>query len=377
MTTFPAHLILSKQTKTLLTPAQKTFNRLKTKIKALQKKQEEVTRELDESLQFYYARIVPEEDVLRSVLAERAKIAYRVYKTSKAFSKKDLKILRELILEDVNVVCTMNMPCSIPNEIKKIFEELNEVNYEELYSKELANVKNKMEKKLKDLGVEIDLAQDNKNQSQEEIVRNLSRLLGKAFEDQEALHRETQTTNKQREKEEKKRAFEETQKKSLNSIYKQLVRVLHPDLEQDSEQKIWKEELIRKLTSAYAKNDLYALLAIEMEWVKRSTGQVQTQTNEQFEIYNAILKDQIKTQQANIDMLLLHPKYIPIQRFYNHHFDGMVSLKSQYDLLKNDVLEYQKQVTYLQTQEAVEFLKSAIKDRQARPPKIDFFWDGF
>ncbi len=55
-------------------------------------------------------------------------------------------------------------------------------------------------------------------------------------------------------------------KRNLKSLYKQLAKVLHPDLETDPESKLQKEEWMKRLTSAHALGDLRELLSIEFEW---------------------------------------------------------------------------------------------------------------
>lgn len=66
--------------------------------------------------------------------------------------------------------------------------------------------------------------------------------------------------------------MEEMQEKGINSIYKQLTKVFHPDLEHDSAQKAHKEELMKRLTTAYKSNDLYALVILAMEWMNGSNN---------------------------------------------------------------------------------------------------------
>ena len=59
------------------------------------------------------------------------------------------------------------------------------------------------------------------------------------------------------EKEERTRQAEQLRNKSITSIYKQLAKVLHPDLEPDAERKQAKGTLMQELTAAYRNNDLH------------------------------------------------------------------------------------------------------------------------
>lgn len=367
MTASKAPTISGKTKKPLLAPLERTFNRLRTKIEALQKKQKEVTKELDASLQFYYAKMRSEEVVLRELFVERVKLSYQFYKTSKHFSKLERKKLKQLIINDINVVFSMSDGSDIPAEIKDIFGVLNGVNYDKCVAEELELIKNEMKEQFKEFGVDIDLSEINASNSQDEIMQKLFHSLGKAVKGEKAFHEEPSKTKKQHEKEQKKQAFEDMQKKTINDIYRQLARVLHPDLERDSEQKLVKEELMKKLTGAYKKNDLYGLLTLEMEWLSHSSEKMQLQSNEQLEVYNTVLKDQVKALQNSIDMLILHPKYMPIERYCGKNFNGvngLLSLNVRYTMLKKNILSIQATVAQLKTSEAVEVLKDAIKELQ-------------
>ncbi|MFH1831748.1 MAG: hypothetical protein ABH827_02990 [bacterium] len=296
-------------------------------MKVLQAQQQDKTQELDLALQFYYEKIRPDEVILQGLFIERVTIAYQIYKTSKDFSKAERKDLKKIVMDEVNVVFSLGDGYNIPVEVKEIFSDLNGVDYDET------------------LAAELELFEDENQMA--------------------SSRRESKKTKKQREKESKKSEFEALLKQNINSTYKQLARVLHPDLEQNSEQKIVKEELMKTLTIAYKNNDLYELLNLELECLKHSASTKQTQNNEKLEIYNTVLADQVKTLQVTIDTLFQDPKYAPLGRYYNDRFNGIFSLKFKYEQLKNEVRAMQKFVNRLKTPAVVGIFKIAIKERRA------------
>ena len=77
---------------------------------------------------------------------------------------------------------------------------------------------------------------------------------------------------RQLKREEKARQAEEMRKRSIASMYKQLARAVHPDLEQDAERRRQKETVMQELTAAYRNNDLHTLLRLELEWIRREEG---------------------------------------------------------------------------------------------------------
>ena len=358
--------LVAKKEKPTLTYNQKTFNKLIKTVKDLQIKQKETDRDLDIALQFYYASIKPDEAVLLQSVIERINIAYQFYKTPKNLSKAELKVFKEWLAEEVGEVFATGDFHEIPAEIKSIFKELNGVACEDEFAEELEATKDQIRERFKKLGIDIDLSDINASDPQEEIMRKIFLKMGQAASDNKNFNQENFSeapkTKKQLEKELKKNAFEAMQAKSLSSIYKQLARALHPDLEQNIEQKIWKEELMKKLTTAYDDNDLYSLLTIEMEWMNRSAGKMQSQNDDELKVYNSILRDQVKELEATIDMLWMHPRYIPIQRFYNNKFDGISSLKKAHIELKKLIQNIQGNIARLKTPEVKIVFKEIIKE---------------
>src|SRR5205823_6427352 len=81
-------------------------------------------------------------------------------------------------------------------------------------------------------------------------------------------------TKRQMEKEALRRNAEEVRKKSISTIYKQLARILHPDLEPDAALRERKVVLMQQLTAAYRDNDLHTLLRMELEWIQKEQGDV-------------------------------------------------------------------------------------------------------
>lgn len=354
--------VIVKKEKPILTSHQKAFNRLIKRVEELQIKQEATSHEVNLALQFYYDTIKPDEALLSQALIERIKIAYQFYKNSKELSKNERKLFKMWLADEVGQVCNMNDPSKMPDEIKKIFKELNGVDYKESLAQEMEGLQERIQN---EFGMDVDLSDVDLQGTQEDIMRNIFFKMGQTASNHQQSFRETPKTKKQLEKESKKQAIEEMQSKSLHTIYKQLVRVLHPDLEQDSQKRAWKEELMKKLTTAYENNDLYSLLTIEMEWMNFSVGKIQSQNDEDLKIYNAILKDQIQELQVNIEMLIMHPRNVAIQRFYQDGFDGVSSLKTKAIELKKLIQETQEIIARLQTPQAKTIFKEIIQERIA------------
>src|SRR5262249_8383155 len=94
--------------------------------------------------------------------------------------------------------------------------------------------------------------------------------------------------------------------------YKQLARVLHPDLERDNERQKQKVELMQELTVAFHQNDLHTLLRLQMQWIENEGGNIEALTEERLGLYNEVLAGQVDGLEKRLRDLVLHPRYRPI-----------------------------------------------------------------
>lgn len=369
-------LLVVKQPNPVRSEAHKAFNKLSGQIKALKSAYEAKTHKLDEAMQFYFSHIVPQEGVLLAVLIERIQVSYQVYKTSNKFSKADIKKVKQLILGDIYMVGEMSEGEAVTPEIRAIWSELSGIKCDEPLSS-CSAIAGKVSaeglaKQFKNIfGIDIDPADIDMDKSPEEIVKlfldeqnEQGQKAQSAQPDEEPVEPDIKT-KKQEEQERKQKAFESVCAATVGSIYKQLVKAMHPDLEQDPARKIIKEEFVKRLISAYEDNDLYTLLAIKMEWAEHSAsaGQVVAQEGEILEGYIIVLKEQVKALRADTDMLILSPRYAPIADLCGDRDDGFMSrLKAEYNLLKKEIGSFKNMVARLRTSQAHVIIKSALKE---------------
>jgi hypothetical protein len=223
-----------------------------------------------------------------------------------------------------------------------------------------------MEQMFKDQGIDIDLSEINFTDDPYDVISKMHEKIG----DQFAKMSENQPppkpkTKRQIEKERKEQELENLQKRGLATIYKQLAKVLHPDLEQDPILKKEKEELMKKLTTAYQKNDLHTLLSLEMEWMSRSennVAQISFSGDEQMKIYNSLLKEQTEMLQHEIDRLSLHPRYFSIQYYLSDDYLPPLNLMLvDLEQMRTDSRLYQKTINGLQSSESKQILTEILE----------------
>ncbi len=352
---------IKKSKKHRYTPEQKEFYRLKKKVEWLQNEQKNRQVQLDHCLEFYLKKIAPEEEKMHCSMMERAQLIYLFYKTEKCFSKKERKVLKIILMNSVDQVFETVEFGKIFPVIKQIFKELNGYDFGDIAARELELTKSELKEMFKEKGVDVDFSGIDCDDSHEEILRKMFDSVGAAFSEQEETQQEEKPKTKhQLEKEQRRKEAEELQKRSLNTIYKQLAKVFHPDLEPDIEQKARKEIFMKKLTNAYENNDLYALLALENEWMNVSSSQAALQSREQLKIFSSILRDQIRALQDSLGMLITHPKYFPIHRFFEYSYGGIGVLQRAYQEISGDARALQQLVKEMKGPRAEMILRATI-----------------
>jgi hypothetical protein len=298
-----------------LTKAQQIFNRLVARIESLRLKLERETRRLDDALAYYGEHLYPRlrrQTELRKGLV-RALGAFLDEKRLKG--KIARSTLRQIIANQLQGIFFEEGSLS-DDDLRALFERVHGQGFEEFEREEMEEARQQIESVFGDLGIEIDLTDIKPGMSEETLAAKAAEMARRfrqnAEEERQSSSPPRRKTQRQMEKEERQRLAEELRKKTVASIYKQLARVLHPDLELDPTRKAQKEVLMQELTVAYRNNDMHTLLRLEMEWIQREEGNLERLTDEKLAIYNQTLKEQVQNLEQELHELPCHPRYQPI-----------------------------------------------------------------
>jgi len=90
----------------------------------------------------------------------------------------------------------------------------------------------------------------------------------------------------------KRQLDERNSTKAVRTLYMDLVKTFHPDREPDEAEKERKTTIMQRVTEAYEKGDLMALLRLQLEFNRIDQQQLDTLVDEQLRYYNRILKQQ-------------------------------------------------------------------------------------
>ncbi len=178
-------------------------------------------------------------------------------------------------------------------------------------------------------GVELDLGDLDPSGDPEEFERTVRERLAAAaalFEDAPtATKPPRKPTKAQAEKERKRLELENAKNRDLKSLFKQLAKAFHPDLEPDPLLKEHKKVWMQRLNTAHAASDLREMLQLEMEWLGEEATNLSTAGDEKLKVYCMVLKEQIADLKAKIHTLKYEPQYGPLHRFIDPFFGTLAS----------------------------------------------------
>lgn len=353
-------LTITKQKQQVLSKPQQTFNRLVKKIEKLQQEIADNNRILGEKLEYYGKHIHPLEQQSVASRKQVVKLLFPFYTAKKPLTKKDKNALKEILITQLNYIFSHDQE-KPDEELQEIFEAVEGMTFKEATDQDLEIMKSQMSAMFESFGFKMDFNDLHPDMAEEEIMRKMQEQVKEQAEAFEQRKSNRKKTKKQLEKEEREKQIAEIKNKSIGRIYKQLAKVLHPDLEQDIEQKAYKELRMRELTAAYENNDLHTLLRLELEWLQKEENNLEQLTDEKLSIYNEVLKEQAAELEAESMMQLEHPRYQPLLRFVMFPMQlRYLNLSHKKKDLDKSLKSLEKSISRLKGEDALEEVKEVI-----------------
>ena len=245
-------------------------------------------------------------DALEALMMERIE---QLFADPAGLSEEQLEAIDALAMDIEGPEAPDEVPT--PEEQKMIREEFDEI--KKIFAATAAKA-----------GVKLDFENLDPDCDPDEFIKEMARRLasaGSGFQDP-AMGRAPQHERKRKptkaaiERERLKREIEEAKKRDFKSLYKQLAKILHPDLEPDPTLKSHKEVWMKRLTAAHADGDLREMLAIEMEWLGEESGNLANASDEKLRAYSMVLKEQLAELKERTRFLSYQPEYAPLHRFF-------------------------------------------------------------
>lgn len=351
-------LTIDPNDKSPLGKKRKQFNNLLQKIDELKDTIRQLEDQMQSGMVFFHAEILPLQLKQQQVQADYVRKLHQLY-PHKTFTKKEREKIVDLILSAAaEILGTVDTDEKTEfADIQEIFDLYNEDSWEEIQAEERQQVNETANAFFASMGVDLNLDPDDDLETvQEKTMAAAERFKQEAVEREEAAAKAPKN---------KKQAAQEAQalnvQKVSKTIYNDLVKLLHPDLEQDEALKMEKTEAMKKVNLAWQNNDFFGLLGLQSEYLSKHGDDIARLPDQQFKYYITVLK----TQKAELEAQLGTYEMIPGMAGYVYrHLTSpnaytMRALRAQAIREEKETLKDQQH--NLKLTQSPETLKSALK----------------
>ncbi len=358
-------LTISKAGKQQLTKNQQAFNKLTQRIEKLQKDIEKKQLQFDMALKVYGNELYPAQQKL---LESRRKLiivlwevykSYKLSKTEQRHLKNVLQFHMQELIEDTTAE---------PDEvIQQIFSELEGISYDKMVQEDKELRDAEMKEALKKMKVNMDgVDMEDEAAMAGKFAEAQQKILEKEAEHKEREEKrqaKKKKTSKQEESEKMRKAVDEMKQKNISTIYKQLAKLFHPDLEQDEERKVEKGILMKELIAAYEAKNLHALLTLELKWIHKETDHLESLTEEKLKIYLEILREQASNLEYQKIMVAQQPSYAMLFSVFGFSVQQypVEIVKTEVKKTIGIVQEFESDINNFESDRALRHVKEMLK----------------
>ncbi|GAA4440312.1 J domain-containing protein [Pontibacter saemangeumensis] len=202
-------------------------------------------------------------------------------------------------------------------------------------------------------GLEVEV--DDFDQIEEQILQQLEEREKERSEKKSARKK----TKAQLAKEEKRKAEMSNISKASRRVYTDLVKLLHPDKEQDEATRAWKEEAMKQITHAYKQDDFFELLRLRMEHIPEQDKNLDQLPEEQLKYYLKLLNEQVRDLEDQQYAFFSGPD----ASFYHQYCGNPKQMDQKFGTAKNDLKKELKQLKQdLQNLEEPAYLRAFLKE---------------
>jgi hypothetical protein len=270
------------------------FNKKIKRIEALKQELNKIKEQLDYTRTRLISEIMPLYEQVRVKQRKYIVILDAAYESGN-FKKKEAETLMEHILELCEHVMikqefTEEEITEEDQQIQQIKEKYEALLFTEEERELMENTTKEMMSNL--FGIDLDELRKNPD----DYLEKKEKQHKQEEEQREASFRKTQANKKKTKKQiQEEQKLEEEKKmlsKDIRTIYTTLAKELHPDLEQNEQERQRKTEMMKRVTAAYESNDLFELLRLQIEY-NIEHERIDSLVEAQIKRYNQLLQEQI------------------------------------------------------------------------------------
>jgi len=309
----PVSIKVAQSDKSPRAKRYKQFNTLLNKINKLKQELETLKEQMSSGLAFFHKEIRPLHQRQQDLMVKQVEALHRAY-PHKTFGKKEREKIAHLIVvrcENLFQVQDRDFP-----ELTEIFNFYSDQTREELAAEAKQANREMAEDMLHSFGLDIELDDED---DLEEILAKAEAAAERQKQEKAEKSAKRPKTERQQLKEEQERQKEKDIQKVSKNIYSELVRLLHPDREQDEAERVIKTSAIQRVNEAYERNDLFELLNLQAEYLQKEGDQLTLLPEKEFKYYLDVLRSQEQELQQTLNM----SKFIPgtegyVAQFFCH-----------------------------------------------------------
>ena len=368
-------LTISKGVKQQLSANQQAFNRLSKRIEKLQTDIKKKQLQFDLALQLYGSDFCPVQVMVLESRHKLISLLWEIYKNNR-LSKTDQRHLKAILQYHLQEYFS-NTETEPDEVIQNIFSAIEGISYDAMMQKENDEDDAEMYAMFDRLNVDmqgVDL-EDEEMMAKKfaEAKQKILELQEKEEEKERLKQQRKKKTAKQLEHEKMEKAVDELKQKNITTIYRQLAKLFHPDLEQDPVLKAEKEILMKQLTAAYEAKNLHALLTLELQWIHKENDHLERLSEEKLSVYLQILKEQISNLEQEKNTILSQPQYatLAIKFGFSIHHAPLEIIRKHVMEARDLANQFNNDITNFESPMALRHVKEMIKKWKKREEEYD------
>lgn len=371
----PQSLVITKAGKQKLSKNQEAFNKLTQKIEKLQKDIAKKQLQFDLALKIYGNELYPAQLKMLAQLYKLIIALWHIYQSNK-LAKPDQRHLKNVVqfyLKEYFLQTDIE-----PDEIlQNIFSQLEGISYDKMMQLEKEKEWAEMQELLKTMEVDAEGLDIDDEAAVAAKLAEARQKMAAIQAEQEEEHKQRQQqknkTAKQLEHEKLQKTIAEMKQKNISTIYKQLAKLFHPDLEQDAEKKVEKEILMKELTAAYEAKNLHALLTLELRWINKESDHLETLTDEKLAIYLQILKEQATNLEWEKKDIIQQPQYAVLVNQFGYAVQKypVEMVQQQLKTAQTIARDFEDNITNFTSAHALRHVKEMLKQWKLQEQELD------
>jgi hypothetical protein len=364
-------LAITTTGKQKLTKNQDAFNKLTKRIEKLQQDIERKQHQFDLALKIYGTTLHPAEQKMQARRRELITALWNIYR-EKRLSKTNQRELKGMLQYHVQEYFQLS-ETEPDKELQEIFSAIEGMDYAEM----IADEKTLLEEEMKDMfahanvditGIDLDdvaALTAKLHEAREKIAAAEQEQLAAEEDWRQRKQKKApkKKTAKQIAQEKAQQEVEEMKQKNIGTIYRQLAKLFHPDLEQDPEKKVEKEILMKELTAAYEAKNLHALLTLELRWIHQETNHLESLTEQKLAVYLDILREQARELERQKATIFYQPQYAVLATKFGYNMQQypVQTVNTILEQVRYMIEKTAEDVDLLQTDFRLKYVKSMLK----------------